>query len=69
MRLCTFLFFALICAPIFADTAAAQAQWSPAPTATAPAATLGHRLAYDPASQRTFALFGQPLTGAVGSSM
>ena len=65
MRRCSFLFFALI----FATNAAAQAQWLPLPTATAPAATLGHRVAYDPASQRTFALFGQPLTGAVSSSM
>lgn len=65
MRRCTFLFFALT----FTANAAAQAQWLPAPTATAPAATLGARLAYDPASQRTFALFGQPLMGAVSSSM
>lgn len=62
MRLVPFLFLG--------TSALAQAQWLAVPTTNTPAATLGHRMAYDPASQRTFTLWGTMANGlAAGCSM
>ena len=61
MRLVTFL--------CLGASAAAQAQWLAVPSTNTPAATLGHRMAYDPASQRTFTLWGTTANGLAGCSM